>query len=266
MADTALADPYLPVPARIIAAREELPGVVTLESTLDAADGRAFAPGQFHMLYAFGNGEIPVSISGDPAETSRLIHTIRAVGAVSEALTRLGPGAVMGLRGPYGEPWPVETARGRHLIIVSGGLGLAPLRPALLAARARRGDLAGLDLVHGARSPADLLYPDQVEAWGADPGLDVSLTVDAAGRDWTGNVRTVPALLERRLRGCNPANVTAFLCGPEIMMRIGARALAAAGVPISEIWLSLERNMKLSLIHISEPTRPFTLSRMPSSA
>ncbi len=241
------ADPMLPRPFRVAEARAEMPGVVSL--ALAPVEGRApgFAPGQFSMLYAFGAGEAAISISGHPGRADRLVHTVRDAGGTTRALARLGEGETVGLRGPFGRGWPLAEAEGRRLVFVAGGLGLAPLRPAILAACARPERYDGLALVHGARSPETLLYPGTLADWAAGGRLGVTLTVDHAASGWTGRVGVVTTCLDAALAGADPARTAAFVCGPEIMMRFAARALAEAGVPPARIWLSLERNMRCAV-------------------
>lgn len=235
---------HLPAPARVRSVRRETSDTWTLE--LDPPGGRlAFAPGQFTMLYAFGAGEAPISISGDPARPERLVHTIRAVGAVTRALCAARPGDVIGARGPFGNPWPVEAAQGRDLVLVAGGIGLAPLRPVLYAALARRGELGRLVLLVGSRSPELLLYRDELEAWGRRDDLELRVTVDAAGGDWRGDVGVVTGLV-RRAR-FDPVRTVAMVCGPEVMMRYVALELLGAGVAGESLFLSMERNMKCAV-------------------
>ncbi len=240
-------DPMLPRRARVRSAWRELDDAVSL--SLEPVDGdlAPFAAGQFNMLYAFGVGEAAISVSSSPDTTGELIHTIRDVGAVSGALTRLKAGDMLGLRGPFGTAWPVEAQRGRHLLIMAGGLGLAPLRPALLQALARRDAFAGVTLLMGARDPGGILFPDELAEWTESPDLDVVVTVDSAAPGWTGSVGVVTTQLPRALAGIDPTAVSAFVCGPEIMMRHSALALADMGVPDAAIWLSLERNMKCAI-------------------
>jgi NAD(P)H-flavin reductase len=211
--------------------------------------GPAFSAGQFNMLYAFGVGESAISISSDPARPDGTEHTIRSVGAVTRALCALGPGDLVGVRGPFGSAWPMEAAEGRHLVMVAGGLGLAPMRPAIYVALARRARYAGLTLVVGARTPRALLYPYQLAGWSAGGALDLHLAVDSAGPDWTGEVGVVTRPLVRAVKQRDAAAVTALVCGPEIMMRHSARVLSELGVPEQEIWLSMERNMKCAVGH-----------------
>jgi NAD(P)H-flavin reductase len=232
---------------RVLEARAETQGVRTL--ALAPVDGPApdWVPGQFNMLYAFGVGEAAISISGGPDDRAGpVFHTIRRAGATTRALTALAPGAMVGLRGPFGAGWPLEAQRGRHLLLIAGGLGLAPLRSAALAALRRREDFAGISLLIGARSPDALLYAPLFEAW-RSAGLDVRVTVDHASSDWRGRVGLVTRLLPDALTRLDPARVSAFICGPEVMMRFTADALVAAKIANDRIWLSMERNMKCAI-------------------
>jgi NAD(P)H-flavin reductase len=232
----------VPLVARVQTRRRETSDTWTL--SIDAG-GFAFEPGQFNMLYAFGTGEIPVSLSGDPAEAGPLIHTVRAVGSVSEAITRLRPGDPIGLRGPFGTGWPVRESADCDMLVVAGGLGLAPLRPAiyrLLAERDRYGHVA---LLYGTRSPADILFRSEIERWRRRLDTAIEVTVDHADIGWHGHVGVVTKLIERT--EFDPDHTVALVCGPEIMMRFAATALEAAGIPPQRIYLSLERNMKCGI-------------------
>jgi NAD(P)H-flavin reductase len=236
----------VPVPVRVRRVRRQTRDTWTLELEPGCPLERfTFAAGQFNMLYAFGIGEIPVSISSDPAGKELLAHTIRAVGAVSGALCRLKPGSMLGLRGPFGTPWPVEAAEGSDVVVVAGGLGLAPLRPAicrLLASRERYGRVV---LLCGARTPADLLFRQDLERWRGQFDVEVEITVDAAPPGWRGDVGMVTTLLSRE--PFDPPHTVAMLCGPEVMMRFTAMALLERGVPAESIFLSMERNMKCAV-------------------
>jgi len=235
----------VPRPFEVRARWPELADCVTLEMV--AADGAplGFAPGQFTMLYVHGVGEIAISISGDPAVTASLTQTIRAVGAVSSALCGLSDGQRVGVRGPLGTAWPVERALGKHLMIVAGGLGLAPVRPIVYWALANRDRLKGIAIVYGTRSQDQILYARQMLGWSATEGVQLGITVDQAVGDWSGRVGVVTDLIPTMLR--DPAETVAMVCGPEIMMQFAARALAHAGVPQDDIHLSLERNMKCGI-------------------
>lgn len=238
----AAADPLRPLPVPVRAVRRELEDVFTLDLDVSAIPGGiAFSPGQFMMLYAFGVGEAPISISGDPYDGQTLVHTIRAVGGVTRALWELQPGDVVGLRGPYGSAWPLEAARGRDLVIVAGGIGLAPLRPVICHLLRQRGDYGRVEICYGARSPGDILYEAELRRWREAGGMEVRVTVDHGGRGWRGDVGVVTDLLAR-VR-CNPANTLAFVCGPEVMMRFTLRSLQDLGIAGDAIHLSMERNM-----------------------
>jgi NAD(P)H-flavin reductase len=200
----------------------------------------AHRPGQFTMLYAPGVGEVPVSISGTgPGQV--LVQTVRAVGAVTRALCACRPGRMIGVRGPYGTDWDVAGAAGGDLLIVAGGIGLAPLRGALLAALGQRDAYRRVVVLVGARSPEELIFVRDLGEW-RRRGADVELTVDRATAGWAGHVGVVTQLLRRAT--VDPGRTTALVCGPEIMMRLTARELLALGVPAAQVRISLERNMR----------------------
>lgn len=236
----------LPRPFRVTRARRELRDVWTLE--LAASDGEgpvSFRPGQFTMVYVFGVGEVPLSISGDPATPDVLVHTVRAVGAVTRAVCAARKDDVLGVRGPYGEGWPLEAALGRDVVIMAGGLGLAPLRPLVRAVVARRGEFGRVALLIGARTPANLLFSRELARWRARFDLDLRVTVDAGDPGWNGEVGVITALVPGTT--FDPATTTAFVCGPEVMMRFAAADLVHRGVPPDLVFLSMERNMKCAV-------------------
>jgi anaerobic sulfite reductase subunit B len=241
----AVSSAAVPQPYRVVSRREDTVDTVTLELAHDAGPLPAFAPGQFAMLTAYGIGEVPISLSGlpDPDDTRarRLTHTLRAVGAVTRALHAAHAGAVIGVRGPFGTSWDVRSAEGHDVVVVAGGIGLAPLRPvlhAVLAERSRYGEVA---LLVGARTPADLLYPGELQRWQA-AGVQLGVTVDRPADGWNGHVGVVPALIP--LVRFDPSRSIAFVCGPEVMMRFTARALLDRGLPAARLRISLERNMR----------------------
>jgi len=239
------ADPMVPLIARVRSVRQDLADVFTLEMGVESGDVAPFAPGQFNMLQVFGVGEVPISFSGDPADQTRLVHTIRAVGPVSRALTRLEPGDPLGLRGPFGVGWPMAEAVGQDVVIVTGGLGLAPLRPALCQLLAERERYGRIVLLYGTRSPEQILFHDELDDWKRRLDMQIEITVDHSGTDWRGHVGVVPALIPRAR--FDPLHTTALVCGPEIMMRFSIQALRDAGVADEAIWLSMERNMKCAI-------------------
>jgi anaerobic sulfite reductase subunit B len=228
---------------RVTGRRRDTADTCTLE--LEPRNGAlgAPAPGQFTMLYAWGVGEVPISVSGLDAG-GRLVQTIRDVGSVTHKLCALDPGTTLGVRGPFGRGWPLDAFAGADVVVVAGGLGLAPLRLAVLALLARRERYGRLLLLYGARTPADLLYRDELARW-AEDGLDVEITVDAADADWDGPVGVVGKLVARA--GFDPRNAAALMCGPEVMMRFTAVALAERGVAPERTYVSLERSMKCGI-------------------
>jgi NAD(P)H-flavin reductase len=232
-----------PQPLRVTRVRRETADVATFD--LVPSSAFAFAAGQFNMLYVFGLGEVAISISGDTANGDRIVHTVRGVGAVSTALTRLRRDAVIGVRGPYGLGWPIAEAEGSDVVIVAGGLGLAPLRPAIYRVLAQRQHYGRVVLLYGTRGPADILYRSELEEWRRRLDVDVEVTVDHAGADWHGNVGVVPALIPRI--SFDPQNAVALVCGPEIMMRFAVVALRDRGLAAEQIYLSMERHMKCAV-------------------
>ncbi len=240
----AAADPMRPAILQVKKRRRETGDTVTL--TLDPGPaGFPFQAGQFNMLSVLGVGEVPISISGDPGEAGILVHTIRAVGPVSRALAALRTGDPIGVRGPFGTAWPVRELRGYDLLIAAGGLGLAPLRPAVYEALRHRSDYGALELVYGARTPADLLYLKELQRWRGRFDMRVHVTVDAGSQKWRGPVGVVTGLIAHAR--FDPRETAALVCGPGIMMRYTVKELLDRGVAEERIFLSLERNMKCGL-------------------
>ena len=204
-----------------------------------------FAPGQFNMLYVYGVGEVPISISGDPAQPDTLIHTIRTVGNVTKALRRLSVGDTIGVRGPFGNHWPVDKAVGNDVVLIAGGIGLAPLRPALYHVLTDRQKYGQVALMYGTRTPGDILFRQELEQWRARFDLDVEVTVDRADESWRGNVGVVTTRVPKAT--FDPINCIAMICGPEVMMRFAVLALQKKGVPAESIYVSMERNMKCAI-------------------
>lgn len=241
--------PMLPAPFAVSAKRRDTLDTWTLELRPRAGAQLDFAPGQFTMLSASGAGEVPISISGGgawEAGAGPLVHTVRAVGLATQAICDAGVGEVLGVRGPFGRPWPVQEIAGADVLVVAGGIGLAPLRPAILALLARRERYGRLLLLYGGRAPEQLLYTQELERWTAQ-GLEVAVTVDSAGPEWLGHVGVVPRLVHRA--SFDPARAVALLCGPEVMMRFTYSALAQAGVGADRVYASMERNMQCGIGH-----------------
>jgi NAD(P)H-flavin reductase len=238
------ADPMLPCAVRVLNRRREGADVWTLDIA-PADRAPPAAPGQFNMLTAFGVGEAAISVSGDPDDPGRLVHTIRAVGPVSSALTRLDAGDVLGLRGPFGIGWPMTEAAGHDVVVVAGGLGLAPLRPVLYRLFAERARYGKITMLFGSRSPADILFHPEIESWRKSLDIGIEVTVDHADAGWHGHVGVVTTLIRRA--DFDPHRTIAMVCGPEVMMRFAIAALGEAGVAGDAIYLSMERNMKCAI-------------------
>ncbi|MER6735883.1 FAD/NAD(P)-binding protein [Streptomyces puniciscabiei] len=234
-----------PVPYRVAGTWDETGDTRSIELVPAGRKLPPFAPGQFAMIYAFGAGEVPVSASALQGRHGGLVHTVRAVGAVSAALCRLRPGDSVGLSGPYGAGWDLEAAAGHDVLIVAGGIGLAPLRPVVHAVLDRQAAYGPLAVLVGARTPADLVYRDEIESWRGQ--ARVAVTVDRPAPGWQGAVGVVTTLLDRlELR---PERTCALVCGPEVMMRHTARDLVARGLAPHRIQVSLERNMHCATGH-----------------
>ncbi len=237
-----LNDPMLPRRFRIARTRQDTRDTFTLMIAPVEGPPMDYAAGQFTMLDAFGVGEVPISISGDPATNGPLEHTIRDVGVVTHALITAPTGAVLGVRGPYGTPWDVSGGAGGDVVFVAGGIGLAPLRPAILELIAQRDRYNRVVLLYGVRTPEDILFEDELRSWALHHGIVVEVTVDNGQHAWRGTVGLVTQLLPRA--GFDPRNTMALVCGPEVMMRAAASALVNRGVRENLIRLSMERNMK----------------------
>lgn len=239
-------EPMLPLPFRIARRTRETADTFTLELLpADVACECGFAPGQFNMLYAFGVGEAAISICGDPTRPESLFHTIRAVGATTRALSAMKAGATLGVRGPFGRGWPMQDAEGRDVLLIAGGIGLAPLRGALWHALAHRSRYRNVTLLYGARSPAEVIYLRELERLARRTDLHVDMTVDRAAPGWHGKVGVVTSLVAHA--PFDPANTVAMICGPEVMMRFSVRELHRHGMPDERIFLSMERNMKCAV-------------------
>jgi NAD(P)H-flavin reductase len=242
------------VPARVAVIQRivpETPDSSTFWSTWKDGDGDgyAFRAGQFNMLYLFGIGEIPISISSDPSHPQHLAHTVRFAGRVTNAFRRLEPGDEVGVRGPFGNSWPLHEAEGGDLLVVAGGLGVCPVRPAIESAMRHRDRYRRLILLVGARTPDLLPYQEELDWWLATMeslGVELHLTVDEAPEPgWLHGIGVVTTLFPKAK--IEPARTTAFVCGPEIMMRFCGKGLVELGVPRERMYVSMERNMQCAI-------------------
>ncbi len=234
---------WTPEPWRVIRVREDNAEVVTLEVLPEnKAYERTAEPGQFYMLYVFGIGEVPISLSSIGSQS--LHFTIRRVGAVTEALGRLKAGSVLGMRGPFGQPWPLYDGSRKELLLMAGGVGLAPLKPVIESALEQRDRWTAVHVLYGTRDPSQILYAAEAQLW-QERGLNMLVTVDSARAGWTGPVGVVTKLLDQ-IQWQKEATL-ALICGPEIMMRFSADKLLQAGLDPEQVYLSMERNMKCAL-------------------
>lgn len=241
-------NPWLAYSARIDRITRESPGVATYDLVFDdpdLADRFSFRPGQFNMLYLPGVGEIAISICGDPSDQSKVPHTIREAGNVTQTLARLSEGDCVGVRGPFGSSWPMDECAGKDLVLIAGGIGLAPLRPVIMELLENREQFGTITLLHGARTPDGLLYPGEYADW-RSRGLDIQSTVDRGTAGWVGHVGVVTVLLDR-LPLTNLNNTLLLTCGPEVMMWYAIQTALRRGLPAESIYVSLERNMNCAI-------------------
>ena len=240
------ANPLLPESAVILKTKQQTYDTVTF--TMAFVDERqsqySFHPGQFNMVGIFGIGEAPISISSEPARQDSFDHTVRIVGNLTRNLRQMEVGDVVGVRGPYGSGWPLDKAVGKDVLVVAGGIGLAPLRPVVTHILANRSQFGSLEILYGARTPQDLLYTDEFESWRSSADCTVSATVDTMpeGQRWDGQVGVVTTLYkEMKTR---PKDTVVMMCGPQIMMKFGIIGLEKDGFSPDDIFVSLERRMK----------------------
>ncbi|RRQ22864.1 FAD/NAD(P)-binding protein [Thiohalobacter thiocyanaticus] len=238
----------VPWQAEVVSRVQETPSVFTLGLRLDDPAAPApyrFAPGQFNMLYLYGVGEVPISVVSDPEHDDEIQHTVRAVGRVTHGLAALHPGDQLGLRGPFGRGWPLEAAVGRDLLLVTGGLGCAPVVSVINYAMQRRERFGRLGIVQGVKHMDDLIWRERYEAWAGQPDTQVQLAADVAGSGWNWHVGLVTDLFDRLGMPLDQALV--MLCGPEPMMIAAIRRLLELGVEAESVWLSMERNMQCAV-------------------
>jgi len=200
----------------------------------------SFQPGQFNMLSIFGVGEAPISISSSNGSRENFTHTIRHVGSLTRMFARLKEGDLLGVRGPYGNGWPLKQAHGKNLLIVAGGIGLAPLRPAIYNILEQPALFGKVELLYGSKNPGEMLFRHEYRQWAEQ--ISMLLTVDnASGFDWNHNTGLVTALFDKMQSV--PENTLVLSCGPEIMMKHVVRGLLARGFHSGQLYVSLERKM-----------------------
>ena len=229
--------------ASILKIQPETADTSSYEFALEDGQELQFLPGQFNMLGFFGIGEAAVSLSSDPGSGGPFQHTVRAVSDVTNAMARLQAGDVVGLRGPFGNSWPMEEAVGQDLLIAGGGIGLAPLRAAIEQALRERDRYGSIVVLYGAKTPDELIFTADFDRWSAQPDTCLHLTVDRTlEQPWPHHIGVVPALCG--LVTLDPARTTVLMCGPEVMMRFTALDLLKRGYHAERLFLSFERRMR----------------------
>jgi NAD(P)H-flavin reductase len=271
------ANPLLPESAVVLETKQQTYDTITLTMAFvgDRQTAYRFQPGQFNMVSLFGIGEAPISISSEPQRQESFDHTVRIVGNLTGALRRLEPGNLVGIRGPYGSGWPVEEAAGKNVLLVAGGIGLAPLRPVITHILSNRQRYGRLEILYGARTPKDLLYTDEYEAWRSAPDCTLSVTVDTVPdeEEWDGHVGVVTTLYKGMKTG--PKDSVVMMCGPQIMMKFGIIGLEKEGFSPDDLYVSLERRMKCGVgmcghcqtgpVHVCKDGPVFRYSRLKQS-
>lgn len=242
-----LTDPMMPQFVRISKLVWETEHVYTiyLSPNDEMEHGFRFKPGQFNMVYVFGVGEAAISISSSPYKPKTLVHTIHKVGTVTSALSKYKKGDYIGIRGPFGKAWPVETGIGKDMCIIAGGIGLAPLRPVIYSLFKNRKDYGRIFILYGARTPQDLLYRVELEQWAKLFNVEVHVTVDRGDQSWKGNIGFAAQLLS--YIEIDKMNTVSMVCGPELMMKYTVEDLLENGLQEENIYVSLERNMKCAV-------------------
>lgn len=245
-----ITDAYLPFPAEIRARRQESASIVTLETVFLDSEQQAhyvFEPGQFNMLYVHGIGEVAISISSDPAYKTHLSHTIRAVGRVTKALHGLAEGSYLGIRGPYGNGWPLREAREKDVLVLTGGLGCAPAVSIINYILSRQENFGKLTILQGVKHSEDFIFRQQYEHWRKAPNTEVFIAADTAGPHWPWSVGYVTDTIHSLK--LNSAKTLVMMCGPEGMMHTAVAALKNKGISEEAIYLSMERNMACGIGH-----------------
>ena len=234
---------YRPVMARLLKTQQ----MTDLEKlfTVELPEGRSLGnePGQFVEISLFGIGEAPISITSSPGRSNGTFELcVRQVGDVTSALHQLEPGAVMGVRGPFGNGFPIDKMRGKDILFAAGGLGLPPLRSLINEVLDQRGSFGQVIILYGTKQPSEILFRDEIREWSEREDVEFHMTVDRGDEDWQGNVGVITTLFPKVT--INPRNTVAATVGPPIMYRFVLMELLGKGIPETQIYLSLERRMK----------------------
>jgi NAD(P)H-flavin reductase len=245
---TDAANPYLPLAATVVDVVDETPAIKTLRMTLDDPQARAaftYRPGQVVQLSVYGVGEATFVLNSTPTRPEFLQCSVMRAGEVTEALHGLRAGDQVGLRGPLGNAFPLDALRGRDVLLVAGGIGMAPLRTLLLYMLDTRADFGAIRLIYGARGPRDMAYAAELDQWADAPGVELTLTVDAPDPGWTHRTGLIPDVLRELSPPARGA--VAVTCGPPIMIRFTVQALRELGFADTDIVTTLERRMKCGI-------------------
>jgi NAD(P)H-flavin reductase len=238
-------DIHLPREAVITERIQDSHDTFTMRLSILGQDHFSFEPGQFNMLYLYGVGEVPISIVPDADKDNSFDQTIRVVGRVTTGLAALQPGTRVGIRGPFGRGWPVDAVKGEDLLLVTGGLGSAPLVCVVDRVMQNRSEFGRVDILHGVREDKELIWPERYEQWDAVPNTNVMLTADIPSSDWPWFKGTAVDLFSKL--EIDPGRTTVMLCGPEVMMLAAIDRLRTMGLSDDRVWLSMERNMQCGI-------------------
>lgn len=236
-------DPMIPIPFVISKIKKETKDTFTIE--LDTPNKFEFKAGQFNMLYLFGVGEVAISISGDPSKREKLVHTIRNVGSVTNRISNLKKNDVLGVRGPFGSSWQIENFQNKDILIIAGGLGLAPVRPIIYYILNNRNSFNKVTILYGTKNPNEIIFKNELHKWKSSFDIDLQIIVDNPDSNWKGNTGLITTLIKNL--NFVPDNTIAMICGPEIMMKVSSIEVQNKGLNPQNIYLSMERNMKCAI-------------------
>lgn len=237
------ANPYLPRPSKLVEVIDETPTIKTL--VVSPAEPMPFSAGQFVQLALLGVGEAPFTPSSSPGETERIAITVLKTGVITDRLHACSPGQMLGLRGPFGKGYPLEEVEDKEVLVVGGGVGLAPLRALILALLSDLDKIRRLSIKYGARCMEELLYRDQYEAWAQKEKVDFTCTIDNPQEGWTGRTGVVTNLLKGV--DIDKSNCSVFVCGPSIMLKFTTITLMEEGFTPDQIYLSMNRRMSCGI-------------------
>jgi sulfhydrogenase subunit gamma (sulfur reductase) len=235
-------NPFLPHVAEVVGVRQETGDIRTLALRFRQGIDFDFVPGQFVEVSVFGVGEIPLGLASSPTRREKIEVSVKRIGSVTNEIHKLTPGDTLGVRGPYGNGWPVERLHGRDVVIIGGGIGLSPLRSLIDYMLDNRDDFGKMKILYGARTQDDLVYKRLIEEWGRHRDTEVHCTVDIGTPGWTGHVGVVTALFDQA--NISTENTMVITCGPPIMIKFVTMGLEKMGFSDEDIITSMEKMMK----------------------